>query len=196
MPKTRGMHEPDNYVNLYDLVTHRQTRSAQDILHRTHLAAFYLYCLKKTNYFTAEDCDTNRGPTDDELFIGHLLLHHLMLLQFNAFEVSELRQLGNDQQTVFIGGSVYPTLALLNHSCDPCVVRYSCSTITVINVLLYNSQSVINCSSIGTTEEQPLWYTVFVSYVQEKRLQKITVQCLCSTQRMNDNRPLKLGRYS
>lgn len=89
-------------------------------MHRTHLAAFYLSCLKKTNYFAA-DCNTDGQPTDDELFIGCLLLHHLMLLQFNCFEVSEL---GDDQDTVFIGGSIYPTLALLNHSCDPCVVRY------------------------------------------------------------------------
>ncbi|XP_025202672.1 SET and MYND domain-containing protein 4 [Melanaphis sacchari] len=130
--RPRDTHEPDNYVNLYDLVTHREKRSVQDILHRTHVAAFYLFCLKKTNYFPA-DCDTNRRLTDDELFIGSLLLHHLLLLQFNAFEVSELRQLGNEQQTVFIGGSVYPTLALLNHSCDPCVVRYHRGTTVVVH---------------------------------------------------------------
>lgn len=130
--RPRGKHEPDNYANLYDLVTHREKRSVQDILHRTHVAAFYLYCLKKTNYFTV-DCDTNRRPTDDELFIGSLLLHHLLLLQFNAFEVSELKQLGNEQETVFIGGSIYPTLALLNHSCDPCVVRYHRGTTVVVH---------------------------------------------------------------
>ncbi|KAE9534752.1 hypothetical protein AGLY_008044 [Aphis glycines] len=132
--RPRGKHEPDNYANLYDLVTHREKRSVQDILHRTHVAAFYLYCLKKTNYFTMDvDCDTNRRLTDDELFIGSLLLHHLLLLQFNAFEVSELRQLGNEQETVFIGGSIYPTLALLNHSCDPCVVRYHRGTTVVVH---------------------------------------------------------------
>ncbi|CAI6367479.1 unnamed protein product [Macrosiphum euphorbiae] len=130
--RPRGKHEPDNYVNLYDLVTHRETRSVQDILHRTHVAAFYLSCLKKTNYF-ASGCNTDSRPTDDELFIGSLLLHHLLLLQFNAFEVSELRQLGNEQETVFIGGSVYPTLALLNHSCDPCVVRYHRGTTVVVH---------------------------------------------------------------
>lgn len=69
--------------------------------------------------------DKTNGCDDLHLFIGNLILHHLLLLQFNAFEVSELRQQDhNDQRTVFIGGSVYPTLALLNHSCDPCVVRY------------------------------------------------------------------------
>lgn len=107
---------------MYNLVTHREMRSKQDILHRTHVAAFYLSCLKKTNYFSY--CDTNHLLTDDELFIGSLLLHHLLILQFNAFEVSELQQQSSKQETIFIGGAVYPTLALLNHSCDPCVIRY------------------------------------------------------------------------
>lgn len=135
-----GKHEPSNYVNLYNLVTHRQMRSAPDILHRTHVAAFYLRCLKKTNYF-AGCCDEDRVLADDELFVGSLLLHHLLVLQFNTFEVSELRQQrNNEQQTVFIGGAVYPTLALLNHSCDPSVVRYT--TITVITVVGTYPQAV------------------------------------------------------
>jgi len=149
--RPRGKHEPDSYVNLYDLVTHRETRSVQDILHRTHVAAFYLSCLKKTNYFGA-DRNTDYPPTDDELFIGSLLLHHLLLLQFNAFEVSELRQLGNDQETAFIGGSVYPTLALLNHSCDPCVVRYvciRCCTFTRCNWCPLSWSTIYTRRSIG-----------------------------------------------
>lgn len=97
-------------------------------MHRAHVAAFYLSCLKKTDYFADSFRDDDDDDDDAELFVGTLLLHHLMLLQFNAFEVSELRRgRGEDeeqQQTVFIGGSVYPTLALLNHSCDPCVVRW------------------------------------------------------------------------
>jgi len=130
-PNPRAKHDqPDGYVDLYNLVTHRRSRSVEDVLHRAHVAAFYLFCLKnKTKYFADRPPDANGddcGLTDDESFIGSLLLHHLMVLQFNSFEVSELRQ-GNkrQQQTIFIGGSVYPTLALLNHSCNPCVVRYT-----------------------------------------------------------------------
>lgn len=125
--RTAGKHDPCGYADFYKLVTHRQSRSAQDLMHRTHLAAFYLSCLKKTDYFA--DSFRDGGNDDDhvEMFVGTLLLHHLMVLQFNAFEVSELRRARGDdeqQQTVFIGGSVYPTLALFNHSCDPCVVRW------------------------------------------------------------------------
>ncbi|VVC29601.1 Tetratricopeptide repeat,Tetratricopeptide repeat-containing domain,Tetratricopeptide-like helical [Cinara cedri] len=130
-----GKREPEKYVNLYNLVTHRRLRSVQDILHRTHVAAFYLYCLKKTNYFAGCGGDIEL-LTDDQLFIGSLLLHHLLLIQFNAFEVSELRLRraadNENQETVFIGGSVYPTLALLNHSCDPCVVRYHRGTSVIV----------------------------------------------------------------
>jgi hypothetical protein len=65
--------------------------------------------------------------TQDEVFVGGLLLHHLQLLQFNAHEISELRLESsgklNSAQSVFLGGGLFPTLALFNHSCDPGIVR-------------------------------------------------------------------------
>jgi hypothetical protein len=65
--------------------------------------------------------------TQDEVFVGGLLLRHLQLLQFNAHEISELqlespRKL-NSARSVFLGGGLFPTLALFNHSCDPGIVR-------------------------------------------------------------------------
>ncbi|XP_047102069.1 SET and MYND domain-containing protein 4-like isoform X2 [Schistocerca piceifrons] len=63
--------------------------------------------------------------TENEAFIGGLLLHHLELLQFNAHEISEII-LNKDgtAKSVFLGGGLYPTLALFNHSCNPSIVRY------------------------------------------------------------------------
>lgn len=65
--------------------------------------------------------------TQDEVFVGGLLLHHLQILKFNAHEISELqlessRKL-NAARSVFLGGGLFPTLALFNHSCDPGIVR-------------------------------------------------------------------------
>ncbi|XP_050521268.1 SET and MYND domain-containing protein 4-like [Daktulosphaira vitifoliae] len=128
-------YEPNDYINLYSLVTHRESRSIHDILHRAHLATYFLWNLKKTNYFPKHD-NENEFLTDDEAFIGSLILHHLELLQFNAFEVSEIQDSsGNDQHSIFIGGSVYPTLALLNHSCNPCVVRYHKGTSVIVQTI-------------------------------------------------------------
>lgn len=44
---------------------------------------------------------------------------------FDSFQYEMLahnREEGS--KSVFIGGAVYPTLAMFNHSCDPSIVRY------------------------------------------------------------------------
>lgn len=65
--------------------------------------------------------------TPEELFVGELLLRHLQLLQFNAHEISELQLEApmklNSARSVFLGGGLFPTLALFNHSCDPGIIR-------------------------------------------------------------------------
>ncbi len=67
-------------------------------------------------------------------FIGSLILHNIQFLQFNAHEISELqyKEKGKPGISAFIGGGLYPTLALFNHSCDPGVVRFY--TGTTVNV--------------------------------------------------------------
>jgi hypothetical protein len=59
-------------------------------------------------------------------YIGGLILHNLQLLPMNTHEIAELQQVDKKDsgKSIFIGGGLYPTLALFNHSCDPGVVRY------------------------------------------------------------------------
>jgi SET and MYND domain-containing protein 4 len=47
------------------------------------------------------------------------------MLQMNAHEIAELQQATKQDSgvSVFIGGGLYPTLAMLNHSCEPGIVR-------------------------------------------------------------------------
>lgn len=71
-------------------MSHEDKRTVEDIFHRTFMACWLLRLLKTTSYFpeniktpdTSEDLLSN-----EELFIGHLILHNLQLLQFNAHEV-------------------------------------------------------------------------------------------------------------
>lgn len=62
----------------------------------------------------------------DEIYIGGLILHNLQFLQFNAHEVSELEIKDdiNKSASLFLGGAIYPTLSLFNHSCNPAIVRF------------------------------------------------------------------------
>lgn len=94
------------------------------------MAWFLLQCLKRAKYL----------PTDaDDHFIGGLLLRHIQFLQFNAHEIFETElkkgQKLDQARTVFIGGGVYPTLSLFNHSCDPGVVRYFRGTKVVVRAI-------------------------------------------------------------
>lgn len=91
------------------------------------MCTILLRFLQNSNFFKNQP---SRKLSHDEQYVGSLLLHNLQLLQFNAHEIAELQydpehpgdvMKGNSQ---FIGGGVFPTLALFNHSCEPGIVRY------------------------------------------------------------------------
>lgn len=95
------------------------------------MAAWLLRVLKKSTYLpeSSKTPDTVESKlTNDELFFGGLLLHHLQLMQFNTHEISELEKRKNDKtlkkaRSNFIAGGLYTTAALLNHSCNPGIAR-------------------------------------------------------------------------
>uniref|UniRef100_A0AAG5D6P3 MYND-type domain-containing protein n=1 Tax=Anopheles atroparvus TaxID=41427 RepID=A0AAG5D6P3_ANOAO len=108
----------DDYRKVYNLVTHESERTPEDLFQRTLMATLLNTCLTLGGY-------SGLGA-ETQNYIGGLLLHNLQLLQYNAHEVSEMiREKENDVgKSIFIGGGLYPTLALFNHSCDPGVTRY------------------------------------------------------------------------
>ena len=86
----------DDYVNLYNLCTHRDQRKMNDIFHRAMFVVMMLRCLKKLGYFgedvkeKANNEDETEVFTDDEIYIGTLLCHFLESMQFNAHEVAQV----------------------------------------------------------------------------------------------------------
>lgn len=88
------------------------------------MARFLARCLQASGYFG------EAAPQPEQLRqVTALLLRCLQFIQFNTHEVAELHKYGGAGQgarekSIFIGGAIYPTLALFNHSCDPGVVRY------------------------------------------------------------------------
>ena len=101
--------------------------STAELLHRAIFAVFLLRCLKSQGYFPTSSTSDD-SLTEDEAYIGSLLVHFLEVLQFNSHEVAEYemtgRSLHSPGQSVFVGAAVYPPMAMFNHSCDPGVVRY------------------------------------------------------------------------
>lgn len=121
-----------DYEPVYFLVNHETRRKPEDLMNRIHVALFFIQCLKQTSYFNNKLINVENKriskllESNDELYITELLLRHLEILQFNAHEVSEF-QIQNEEVengvSKFIGGALYPTLALFNHSCNPGVIR-------------------------------------------------------------------------
>ncbi|XP_076755179.1 protein-lysine N-methyltransferase SMYD4 [Xylocopa sonorina] len=140
---TQRPHKPEDFEAFYGLITHENERTTEDFLHRTYIATWLLRLLKKGPYFPehVKTPDTAEGkPSEGELFIGGLILHNLMVLQFNCHEISELtmlklnRSLANAKST-FIGGGLYPTISLFNHSCNPGIIRYFVGTTIVVRAI-------------------------------------------------------------
>ncbi|XP_034188347.2 protein-lysine N-methyltransferase SMYD4 [Osmia lignaria lignaria] len=133
----------DDFEAYYGLVTHEEERTAEDVLHRTYIAVWLLRLLKAGPYFP-EDVKTpdtaEAKPSEGELFIGGLILHSLMLLQFNAHEISELTIPRGEKtlakaKSIFIGGGIFPTIALFNHSCNPGIIRYFVGTTMIVRAV-------------------------------------------------------------
>lgn len=103
-----------DYRRVYHLVRHEQVRGAKSFLNYSAMAYFLTHCLRLAEFFPAD-------ATDDFDFVGALVLRNLQIVQFNSHEVYELAKDGS--RTVFLGGGLYPTLALFNHSCNPGIVR-------------------------------------------------------------------------
>lgn len=115
-----GLYSSTDYWPIHFLIGHLDHRANADIFRRSVTAACLLHCLENfTKFFEAD--------LDDEVyyFCGGLLLHHLQSLPCNAHEVSEMIVNAGSFESQEIGAAGYATLSLLNHSCDPNVVRHS-----------------------------------------------------------------------
>lgn len=115
-----GRYISTDYLPIHFLIGHSDRRANADLFRRSVTAACLLHCLENLTCFFGTD-------VDDELyyFCGGLLLHHLQSLPCNAHEVSEMIVNRGTFESQEIGAAGYATLSLLNHSCDPNVVRHS-----------------------------------------------------------------------
>lgn len=110
----------DDYRRVSHLERHEKSRPPSNIFQHTLMARFLTKCLAEAGYFG------ETPKSEDLITIGGIILRSLQFIQFNTHEVAELhaKKADGNEKTVFIGGGLYPTLALFNHSCDPGVVRW------------------------------------------------------------------------
>lgn len=116
-----------DYRRVYCMVRHEKQRPTYSFMEYAFMASFLVKFLAANHFFDSDDANgkTEDLCTDDKAFIGSLILRNLQILQFNSHEIFDLLKSKKTgaRQTVAIGAGLYTTLALLNHSCNPGIVR-------------------------------------------------------------------------
>jgi hypothetical protein len=107
----------NDYASVYGQVTNSSSRTPADLLKRTTSAFFLMRCFRHVSPETVKDVEMTT-----------MLLRHLQSCSCNAYQVTEQLVTDGDVRTTReneIGGGVYPTVSLCNHSCNPNVARHS-----------------------------------------------------------------------
>ncbi|GFR89349.1 SET and MYND domain-containing protein 4-like [Elysia marginata] len=154
----KGVYCSDNYRAAYHLVNHDKERTFQDLLGRTLAALFFVKHLEFSGFFPEKPVCNNDGdvdasgdgpsqsqPNDQQVSLvrqkcnvgGHLLRNNMML-PCNAHEVSEFSlncESPAMSSTKELAAALYPVLSLINHSCDPSVVRHSFGNVCVARAI-------------------------------------------------------------
>ena len=125
------VYSSDDVRTFHNLVTHDGVghKAAPELMMQCHVVVFMVRLLTHTGYLPA--CSTAE-LTADSLHAARLL-HHLMRAAY--YNTHETTQVISDpdftrSSTVRIGRQTNPTLALINHSCDPNYRRVSRGTTT------------------------------------------------------------------
>ncbi|XP_025991232.2 SET and MYND domain-containing protein 4 isoform X2 [Solenopsis invicta] len=128
-PRTRGFSQDgklhsDRYISVYSLVTNSEKRSVSDLFKRSLDTSFILYYLAtRTVIFGAklpEDLNILIN-NDDITFFGGLILRHQQIIPSNMHTFGEMQGLEYKER----GIASMPFLSLINHSCDPNILRHS-----------------------------------------------------------------------
>jgi len=97
-----------------------------------------LRILELTPFFFNGGSDPRNVKLQDKVLVGGILLTHLQNLPCNAHTLDELEvPPGSVKDSVQneIGAAAYGTLSLINHSCDPNVVRHYHSSHAVVRTI-------------------------------------------------------------
>jgi len=103
------------YVSLYGLLSHSESRSPAELFQYALLAVWLTDILYRTAFSGA-------GSDDKEhAMVGGVVLRFLQIVTCNGVEVTELQLADTLHRShpVSVGLALYPTVSLLNHSCDP-----------------------------------------------------------------------------
>ncbi|KYQ55708.1 SET and MYND domain-containing protein 4 [Trachymyrmex zeteki] len=128
-PRTKGFSRDgklysDKYTSVYSLVTNTEKRSVSDLFKRSFDTSFFVYFLAtRTVIFGAKLPEDLSGlaKNNDVTFIGGLILKHQQIIPSNMHSFGETQGLEYLER----GIAAMPFFSLINHSCDPNILRHS-----------------------------------------------------------------------
>lgn len=122
------IHQSNDFHSVHNLVTHEEDRSEVQMLGVMVSVSCIVHILKNGTRFFGSPSTHVKSLGLHEVVTANLISRYFMMAGCNAFEIGEstCTDCGDftDYQFKIIGGALYPTLCLLNHSCDPDVTAY------------------------------------------------------------------------
>ena len=130
-----GVYLSSDVSSFHNLVTHDGVgkKQAPGLMMQCHVVVFLLRLLRSTGYITGDDGAAGLELSEEEVLAGRLLHHFLRAAYYNTHEVSEVEKTGegwSENRCRRVGRVTNPTLALINHSCDPNYHRVSTGNTT------------------------------------------------------------------
>eukprot|EP00918_Siedleckia_nematoides_P050098 GHVU01109647.1.p1 GENE.GHVU01109647.1~~GHVU01109647.1.p1 ORF type:complete len:726 (+),score=102.33 GHVU01109647.1:94-2178(+) len=113
-----GVYGGNTYSTITSLNINSTNRKAMEIFEFGVAAVFLLKISQMTSFFKDVDIQNN---VEDQVRLSEAYLKLLQIVQSNSFGVMQLdnSEKFDSDTTTAIGRALYPTLALVNHSCDP-----------------------------------------------------------------------------
>jgi len=118
LDSTPATYSEGDYISVYKQVDNKEKRPVGDHLKRCFTALFLTRCLQLTNWFP-EEFRTDFCSTEF-VYIAALMTKHIQACACNAYEINEFVKKGAsmvNSESLELGGAVYPTISLSNHSC-------------------------------------------------------------------------------
>ncbi|CAB0035146.1 unnamed protein product [Trichogramma brassicae] len=120
-------YKPDDYKTVFALKTHGGDFVPEDNFERAAQSIFLARCFIDALSLSAEEAE--KSSTDKDLLrtLAVATLHSMHAINCNAYEIVE--NVRDESSKIFeprnVGGAIYSTVSLTNHSCYPNVVRHS-----------------------------------------------------------------------
>ena len=110
------------YRNLFNLVTHYEQGDDEFHLKNAVLTIFFISLLEQNFWFEEYASD---DFNDDKRFIAKILNHFICVVKFNTHQTGQFENFSLDSgyTATSMGQVIRPAMALLNHSCNPNIVR-------------------------------------------------------------------------